>query len=184
MRVLSGIFLLIAVQAGQNAFAQTQDLSASSPFLAAGADAAPVANSEGRYELVGMIATSKQTLVGLTDKTAHRSFWVPAGKTAEGVEVVSCDPKQDRAVIKVDGVVQALAMHASSPNGVASLPHAAPLAVPPPPASTGVQAQQEQEARMLVSDLLEISQQQRKAYEQSKKNGPASPSPSPTPVAR
>jgi hypothetical protein len=44
---------------------------------------------------------------------------------------------------------------------------ATPGTTPPPPAT--VQAKQEQEARMLVSDLLEIGMAQRKAYEDAQK---------------
>ncbi len=173
---------LALVAASFAAVAGADELSVDSPFSPKGNGTVnSEQSSQGRYELVGMIATSKQTLVGLTDKTSHHSVWIPAGKISEGVEIVSCDPKQDRAVIRVDGMLQTLVMHASSPNGIGSLPHpSGPIAVPPPQVATGPQAQQEQEARMLVSDLLEISQQQRKAYEDSKKNGGT---PSVTPAA-
>ena len=44
---------------------------------------------------------------------------------------------------------------------------------PQPPPAPGSVAQQETEARMLVSDLLEIGMQQRKAYEEAQKKAAA-----------
>lgn len=53
----------------------------------------------------------------------------------------------------------------------------------PPPPAPGTTAYQEQEARMLVSDLLEIGMAQRKAYEEAQKKsaaGQTSPATAPT----
>lgn len=73
-----------------------------------------------------------------------------------------------------------------------AMPPAAP--VPQQPATPETQAKQEQEARMLVSDLLEIGMAQRKAYEEAQRKAsegtppptnaaPAPTSPSGQPVA-
>jgi hypothetical protein len=48
---------------------------------------------------------------------------------------------------------------------------------PQPPPAPGSIAQQETEARMLVSDLLEIGIQQRKAYEDAQKKAEAEKNP-------
>ncbi|PTY05623.1 hypothetical protein DB347_14735 [Opitutaceae bacterium EW11] len=123
---------------------------------------------QGAHELVGIIATSSQTLVGITQTATKRSIWIPVGKTVEGIEVVSCDPKQDRAVIRVGGETKTLALRAAT---VTSAPASGPAAVATLPAlaKPGTQAEQEREARMLVSDLMEIGMQQRKAYEEAQR---------------
>lgn len=67
----------------------------------------------------------------------------------------------------------------------------APAAPRPPPPVPGSVAHQEQEARMLVSDLLEIGMAQRKAYEEAQKKAtqsggdstPAAPNATATPPA-
>jgi len=146
--------------------------------MSSGAAGGLDAPASSTYELVGIIAGSKQTMVGITDKNSKRSFWIPVGKTSDGVEVVSCDPQKDRAVIRVGGQTQSLAMHAASATGpvVSNSPvSAAPgtAAARPTTAQAQAQAEQEREARMLVSDLLEISIQQRKAYEESQKKSAA-----------
>ncbi len=147
--------------------AQTK-IAASSPFIPAegGAVFAAPENSS-THELVGIFGSSKQTLVGITDKATRKSIWVPVGKSADGVEVISCDAKHDRAVVKIGGVVQTLNMRSSSPSGSGmSIPVVANTSGT---VQSGMQAEQEREARMLVSDLLEIGIQQRKAYEQATK---------------
>ncbi|HEU5081505.1 MAG TPA: hypothetical protein VFT72_19990 [Opitutaceae bacterium] len=172
--------LLLFVAAATLPNARTQTLNTQSPFMSGGAAGGVDASASSNYELVGIIAGSKQTMVGITDKNSKRSFWIPVGKTSDGVEVVSCDPQKDRAVIRVGGQTQSLAMHAASVTGPAvsnSPVSAAPggAAARPTTAQAQAQAEQEREARMLVSDLLEISIQQRKAYEESQKKGAASP---------
>jgi hypothetical protein len=52
---------------------------------------------------------------------------------------------------------------------------AMPLPPQPPPPAKGTVAYQEQEARMLVSDLLEIGMAQRKAYEEAQKKAAVQP---------
>jgi hypothetical protein len=55
---------------------------------------------------------------------------------------------------------------------VASVPSAQPVAQPPPPppgSAAETQVKQETEARMLVSDLLEIGMAQRRAYEEAQR---------------
>ena len=71
----------------------------------------------------------------------------------------------------------------------ADAPAAAPPATPPAPKSDApakplTVARQEEEARMLVSDLLEIGMAQRKAYEEAQKKAAEGPSqPATTPAA-
>lgn len=72
-------------------------------------------------------------------------------------------------------------------NAAATATAPATAAPPPPPPAPGTVAHQEQEARMLVSDLLEIGMAQRKAYEEAQAkaaqtNAPAQPA-TPSPPA-
>jgi hypothetical protein len=61
---------------------------------------------------------------------------------------------------------------------VASVPAPAPEPVGgPPPAATATPEQEQREARMLVSDLLEIGVQQRKAYQDAKQKAAEAPVP-------
>jgi hypothetical protein len=75
--------------------------------------------------------------------------------------------------------------------GAAAIPvpaQAAPMPAPAPsgPMTPEVQARQETEARMLVSDLLEIGMAQRRAYEEaqrkSSENTPGGPTPGEPPA--
>jgi hypothetical protein len=54
-----------------------------------------------------------------------------------------------------------------------------PGAKPPPPAIPETQQKQEMEARMLVSDLLEIGMAQRRAYEEAQRKAAESTLPNP-----
>lgn len=164
-RLLLAALAFCAASAGG---ALAQGLSTDSPFMPAGGAAAALPGAQGAHELVGIIATSSQTLVGITQTATKKSVWIPVGKVVDGIEVVSCDPKQDRAVIRVNGETKTLALRAANvspaaPGGPATVSTLPALAKP------GSQAEQEREARMLVSDLMEIGMQQRKAYEEAQR---------------
>lgn len=144
-----------------------------SPFLPPPGDpsaAAAPATAKDALEFTGVIVTGKSVLLNLTDTQAKKSFWIGLGKTEEGIEAVDYDRRQDAATVKVRGETRRLVMKqpvvvASSGASAAIVP-VAPV-VPLPPPSTPAEA--EREARMLVSDLLEIGMQQRKAYEEAQR---------------
>lgn len=171
--------LLFAVSAVVHVQAQTA-LPKESPFMPApGANAAAAPVNE-TLELGGFSGTGQTTVVCITDIAAKRSHWIPVGSTTEGIKVLSFDAVQDQATITVGGQQKTLRMRkakvAGSTNpGLTAASFAAPPApaptqgIPQPPPAPGSVAQQETEARMLVSDLLEIGIQQRKAYEEAQK---------------
>ncbi len=187
-RLFSVLALGLAIPGPGGATVAAQEVTGTSPFLPAGG-AAPAPQVEGGdHELVGIIATSRQTLVGITQRSSRKSLWIPLGRTVEGIEVVSCEPERDRAVVRIAGELKTLVMRsgfggggAPSPVASAPLPPYAPVARQTPSVSTPApapapsavqspaQAEQEREARMLVSDLLEIGIQQRKAYEEAQR---------------
>lgn len=144
-----------------------------SPFLPASSDpsaATQSAAAKDSLEFTGVIVTGKTVLLNLTDTQAKKSFWIGIGKSEEGIEAVGYDRRQDAATVKVRGETKRLVMKqpvvVGSSGASAAIVPVAP-AVPLPPPSTPAEA--EREARMLVSDLLEIGMQQRKAYEEAQR---------------
>jgi hypothetical protein len=74
--------------------------------------AAPVprASAPGGYELTGMSAMGATTLLSVIRLSDKRSFWVPVGKTVGEITAISYDPASDRAVIRVNGSLQTIAL--------------------------------------------------------------------------
>jgi hypothetical protein len=179
LRVIAAFSLTISGAA--DAFAQTP--LKESPFLPPSTAAAP-AKGESTYELAGMSVAGKATLLSITRVRDKRSFWVPVGQSVGEITAVSYDHKTDQATIRADGQLLTLSMRksvvtsapvsrqpmpAAMPNRPAAAPP--PVAIPPPPANS--QEEKETEARMLVTDLLEIGQEQRRAYEAAQREAAA-----------
>ncbi len=172
--VVLGLSLAVPLSAGE--------VPKNSPFSQAGTDAAAEAKNDP-LEFAGVSIVGKKTSINLYDKQTKRSFWVDVGASSGGVSVVKYDMAHDQVTVRRNGVEKTLPLRSSSvangpaiqPTGATSPalvapagPVATPLPVqPPPPATT--QARQEEEARMLVSDLLEIGMAQRKAYEDAQR---------------
>lgn len=130
-----------------------------------------------------MTSFGRETLISILRQSDQRSLWIPLGRTMSEITAVSYDPAKDEAVIRVGGRTLTLPMRKGSV--------AAGLDVPLPPVRTPPAAtvnasspggpsrpltpteEKEMEARMLVSDLLEIGQQQRKAYEEAQRQAAA-----------
>lgn len=171
------LLLLLALTALATPTARAGD----SPFLPpATAETTAPKNAAAGYEFVGVTAVGKETLLSFVRLADKRSAWIPLGKTINEITVVSYDAKTDTAVIKADNQTLTLTLRkgavvAGSVNPLPpTLPPPGPGAPPPPAVSPAsavpnkaltVQEEKELEARMLVTDLLEIGQQQRKAYE-------------------
>jgi hypothetical protein len=175
-----------------------------SPFIAnnAAAKAAP----DEPIELAGVSTVGDRTDLIFHNKTSKKNTWVRVGATADGITALKYDPHLERAVVRIDGVEKVLTLrtgtgpvNAPMPPPVAAIPPVPPPANAAPgtpglsptgaataPATPDAVAKQENEARMLVSDLLEIGMAQRKAYEEAQRkaaqaNGgsPATPPPAP-----
>jgi hypothetical protein len=126
-----------------------------------------------------MTTVGKETLLSITREKDKRSTWIAVGKSSNEITVLSYDPKKDEAVIEADGKKLTLPMRKAAavipasarpaPNAHVAPPPSTPVATPAPAEikmpPLNQQEEKEMEARMLVSDLLEIGQQQRKAYE-------------------
>ena len=130
--------------------------------------------------------TSEGTQICLYDTAKHRSRWLSVGKLDEGIQVISYDSAHDQAVVKFDGQPHTISLRkvkTAGPGVAAFAPvnfgppagtrqdgaeGAPPVVDPSTIGKTPEVVKQEREARMLVSDLLEISIAQRKAYEEAK----------------
>jgi hypothetical protein len=111
------------------------------------------------------------------------------GGEADGVHVISFDAAHDTAVVTAGGSRREISMRKSviasagqpastrAPQ-VAVQPESAPAPIAAAAAGPGkseATAKDQREARMLVSDLLEIGVQQRKAYQDAKAKAAAQP---------
>jgi len=176
-----GFFSALALFTALGARAQIV-LPKESPFMPAPGAAAVDQPANDTFELKGFSSTGKTLLVCVYDTQAKRSHWIAVDSTVEGIKVVAFDPAKEEATIAVGGQKKTLRMRkplvAAGTNtpGVAAAGFASPVTapivtqgIPQPPPAPGSIAQQEVEARMLVSDLLEIGIQQRKAYEEAQK---------------
>ncbi len=160
------------------AFGQ-ETLVADSPFAPKGSAASLGAAAPGEaYELAGSSVEGADVSVCIFERQAKHSRWIPVGEDVDGVKVVSYDPVNDTAVVMVGGARKELSMRkavvAAAPTapgnrGAPPPVHRAPPIAPARPETVGSPAQEQREARMLVSDLLEIGIQQRKAYQEAKR---------------
>jgi hypothetical protein len=157
-------------------------LVADSPFAPAGAVAAAVNTPGEAYELAGSTVQGTDISVCIFERQKKHSRWIPVGGDVDGIHVVSYDAANDTAVVTISGSRKELTMRkavVASTN--ASQGNRLPQVVSPPaalvtpiasatqePAPAATAAQDQKEARMLVSDLLEIGVQQRKAYQDAK----------------
>jgi hypothetical protein len=187
--------LLIALTAACAVWAASAE--APNPFGQAGNPATSATTSDP-LEFAGVSTIGSKTMINLYDREAKHGFWVQEGKTSDGVTVVKYDAAHDQVVVRRNGAEKTLPLRAPGPvvNGPATATPIAPaLAAPPAPVgptaptsapSTAAtpsndpaantpqaRAKQEEEARMLVSDLLEIGIAQRKAYEDAQRRAAA-----------
>ena len=138
------------------------------------------------YVLTGMTVVGKDTLLSITSQADKRSVWVAVGKTVGDITAVSYDPAKEKAVIRAAGHSYTLTLKKGAvlpgpamplPTSAAPTTAAAPQpSLPPvevPKGNLSPQEEKEMEARMLVTDLLEIGQQQRKAYAEAQRQAAA-----------
>lgn len=179
-----GFFAALALFTAIGARAQIA-LPKESPFMPAPGAVAADQPASDTFELKGFSSTGKKILVCVYDSQAKRSHWIAVDDTVEGIKIVAFDAAKEEATITVGGQKKTLRMrkpsvaagtNTANTAGTAAAGFASPVTapmitqgIPQPPPAPGSIAQQEVEARMLVSDLLEIGIQQRKAYEEAQK---------------
>lgn len=180
--------LLIAVASAVHAPAQTQTASPFLPTAQVGTGIAPA--SSGPIEFTGVLTTKQTVLVSLTHTEKKRSQWIAVGASADGLEVLRFDAKTSQVTLRHAGVEHTLtlkqpvisASNAAGATATLSGPAAAIAQIPLPPLIT--KEEQEREARMLVSDLLELGMQQRKAYEEAQRKAATEAAQKPKPAAK
>lgn len=168
-----------------------QALVGNSPFAARAGSGSASAPAEA-YELAGSATQGSQVTVCIYERQKRHSEWIAVGETSDGIRVVSYDAASDSAVVTVDGARRDLTMRKPAVAALAAtadprVPAAGgglvaslmPVPAPAGPSTPESVAHDQREARMLVSDLLEIGVQQRKAYEEARQKAAASASPQP-----
>jgi hypothetical protein len=85
-----------------------------SPFAASAAPSSQASTSDSDYDLAGMTAVGKNTLLSIIRRSDQRSFWVPIGKTVGEVTAVSYNADADNAVIQVHGQLITIGMRNGS----------------------------------------------------------------------
>ena len=181
-RALTLLGLLIVVPflgAAENPAVVSPSVPATTP-----AATAPAPDKSGRWELVGILGTREAPMVRIKDLEENTAEWLHLGDLFGPLKIkliaadvdagtVTIQTGNERTVLglRVNGVAAGEATSATTTASTSSAP--TPAATPAPLPSTGDAAADakrdqdiaEREARMLVSDLLEISVIQRKAYE-------------------
>lgn len=155
----------------------------------------------------GLVSIVDQRSFNFTDTRTRKNFWVPMNGTENGFTVVSYDANAEQVVVRRGTRTRPIALRktvlVALPAGAGARPAGPTGPVPvttaaaPRPPGSGVDEiknpktpaeikQAEFEARMLVSDLLDISMQERarqKALRDAQARGQTGPSPAP-PAAR
>lgn len=209
-------FALAAIAFAQE---KPEALPKDSPFRDRRQPTTAVAAASETLEFAGVNEMAKRRDIIFYDKAAKKSYWITEGDTKEGITVLKYDPRREQVVVKVNGTEKILQLRKSAPvnaNGAVVSVNPAGFNVPPPaianamqaapapttviqatppqpkaeaPATPEAQQKQETEARMLVSDLLEIGMAQRKAYEEAQRKAasgestPAAPANQPPPAS-
>jgi hypothetical protein len=183
MRLRSTWLVLFALAPGLLMRAADRELTHESPFLPAGATGAAPADS-ATLQLAGISVIEPTIYVLLVDTTnaaKSHSRWLAVGTKADDLEVLSCDVDKDEAVVRVGSELKTLTLRrpAGAKGGAMPAAFAGQSAPPPLVGAAGgalpqvaplvTREEKEREARMLVSDLLEIGMRQRKAYEEAKR---------------
>lgn len=182
---------VLAAQAAEKSTTKT------SPFVPAPTPAtAPTTTAPENYELAAISTIGTKTTVSIYDKAAKKGRWIRVGESSDGIQVLRFDPRREQVVVRIqNGPEKTLSLRTSTstpvvttsslsavsppiplppvkpesePAVLADAPPPTPASATPPPAP-GTPAYQEHEARMLVSDLLEIGMAQRKAYEDAQR---------------
>ena len=174
----------------------SEGLSSDSPFLNTADSAAPQA-APTDFQLAGISAIGGDTSVCIVESVRKKSTWMKVGSSDKDLEIISCSLASNQAVLRIHGELRTLTLRTptkvagarpSQPVAASLVPQLrpalpqnapAPEAAPPDIGPAGGQLppvlplttreEQEREARMLVSDLMEIGMRQRKAYEEAQR---------------
>lgn len=208
---LTAFYLLLLAGTARAGEPAPSGLPRQSPFAPPGTPTSESgATPAETLEFAGVSSVGKRTDLILHDREAKRTLWIGVGESKAGIQVVAYDSRREQAILKVNGADKVLPLRkGSKPKGglvAAPAPVTAPDAPPPgvvfaqpfpglgqpeaigdspttlKPVPPAAPQRQEAEARMLVSDLLEIGMAQRRAYEEAqRRQAQANPPPAPAP---
>jgi hypothetical protein len=180
VRSIFPVFITVAAIAGETAD-RPQAAPPDSPFLTANAPASGQPAGPGEpFQLTGISVVGDKTFVSIFDAAERHSLWITVGESVGDIHVISCNVATEQSVVRIGEKLSVLTLRkptvtaaafAPMPDAAAASADASPAtaasaAVSPPVAEDDKEAR---EARMLVTDLLEIGMQQRKAYEEAQK---------------
>lgn len=172
----------VALLLGAAPVAAADETTLFSPPAPAGAAPANTTDADlGALQLSGISTLGGHSMFNFVDSRNNRSFWVPLKGSANGFTVISYDENTDTVVVDRNGqqrpvkLRQAQIASMPTPTVAPSVPAVARPAAGQPiavvktvdggeivnPKTPQEIAQAEMEARMMVSDLLEISMQER-----------------------
>lgn len=171
MRNLSGIVGLLCLSlTAPSMVAQSSPFQRKPGPATAGAEAA----KEQPFEFTGLVKMGSTPLVCVTELAEKRSHWIKVGQSYGGIAVREFDQASRSILIRHNGQSYHLKLVEPTfdPSKLAQYQPPAPSGPLP---SAGVaptvpltNEEKATDARMLVSDLLEIGMIQRKAYENAK----------------
>ena len=156
------------------------------------------ANALSTIELTGILSVGGKPQFSVRDTSTGRSFWLGLGETQEGLTARSYDEAASSVVIEGRGARRNIVIREARVTTAAPSPPVV-TAQPPQQSSTGPQVvtgtaqpavqpsakkqaqaqlkdakgrtneEAERDARLLVSDLMELSIQERKRYEENQR---------------
>lgn len=135
--------------------------------------AGPAIPANAKFELNGITRLDDTAMVCITTLADKRSRWIKVGATVEGIKVLNYDAATGAVVIRQAGQDVTLGLKQPTYDPVQLAAYQPPAMTAPLPMATPAlnapvtNEEKATEARMLVSDLLEIGMIQRKAYEEA-----------------
>ena len=156
------------------------DLKEDSPFLPPGSGevaSAPTATAPAptlaNLEFSGVMSFGEGTLISVHNLQTNKGVWIPLGGEEEGIRVLNYDSEAKEVTIASLGVTAVLKLRDADFKGgswIKPLPtleqeYGRPLTV----------KEEEREARMLVSDLLEIGMKERERQREIRNKQRAKP---------
>jgi hypothetical protein len=129
---------------------------------------APV-STLANLQFASVMSFGSDVLISVFDLQTRIGVWIPVGGEAEGIRVVTYDPDKEEVTVLSLGITGRLTLREAKNLGrgmITALPtmeqeYGRPL----------TEKEQEFEARMLVSDLLEIGMEERKRQRALRRKG-------------
>jgi hypothetical protein len=180
VRSIFPVFVTVAAVAGDPAD-RPQTALPDSPFLTSNAPASGLpAGADEPFQLTGISVVGDKTFVSIYDAAEKHSLWITVGTSVGDIHVISCNVATEQSVVRIGEKLNVLTLRKPAVTAAAfaplpaapgttadASPATAPAAAVSPPVTED--DKEAREARMLVTDLLEIGMQQRKAYEEAQK---------------